>query len=135
MIPASETGIARVGLDADFDAEETKKSNLLLQAALLRAQNEEEQAVERYAEAAQIEERLAERCKAIGLWEKSRVHSFSAASAWAQAGDFYHALHLFAALQNDADTPSRLRDAIGRYTETLATRRRQWTAELAASER
>ena len=127
--------MSRRGLDADFDAEEIKKSNLLLQAALLRAQNEEEQAAEHYAEAAQIEERLAERCRAIGLLEKSRVHEFSAASAWAQAGDFYHALHLFAALQNDADTPPRLRDTITRYTETLAARRRQWTTELVTTER
>ena len=135
MKPSPETGISRHGLDADFDAEETKKSNLLLQAAFHRAQNEEEQATECYAAAAQIEERLAERCRAIGLLEKSRVHEFSAASAWAQAGDFYHALHLFAALQNDAETPPRLRDTITRYTETLAMRRRQWTAELVSAER
>ena len=134
MKPTPETGISRVGLDADFDAEETRKSNLLLQAALLAAQNEDEEATERYAEAAQIEERLAEKCRAIGLKEKSRVHEFSAASAWAQAGDFYHALRLFAVLQNDADTPPRLRDAVRRYMETLAARRRQWAAEIAAAQ-
>jgi hypothetical protein len=39
-----------------------------------------------------MEEALSERCLAAGLHEKAWSHRFSAASCWAQAGNFYQAI-------------------------------------------
>ena len=122
-------GIARQGLDADFESDEARKSNLLLEARLLAAQGED--AAEKFAQAAQIEEDLARRCAALGLAEKSSVHQFSAASCWAQAGDFYHAILLCDELLSRADLPERLRQRIQDYSATLRQRRHQWYAGVA----
>jgi len=85
-------GINRQGLDAAFEADEARKSNLLLEAKLEREQSRNEAAARKFAEAAEIEEHLSEVCDANGLLEKAFVHRFSAASCWAQAGNFYQAL-------------------------------------------
>lgn len=60
----------------------------------MREQGQEEAAAEQFAEAAQIEERLGAACAQQELTEKSFVHRFSAASLWAQAGNFYQAILL-----------------------------------------
>lgn len=73
-------GIDRSGLDAAFEADEAHKSNLILQARLLRDQNQDETAARNFAEVAEIEERLSDHCAERGLLEKSFVHRFSAAS-------------------------------------------------------
>jgi hypothetical protein len=124
-------GISRHGLDAAFAAEESRKSNLLLQATLLREQGQEEAAI-RFAEAADIEERLGATCVSRGLTEKSFVHRFSAASCWAQAGNLYRAIQLCQELLADTSVPARLRLRIERYLNTLRTRLNQWYAEAVA---
>ena len=50
--------INRVGLDAAFEADEARKSNLILEAQLLREQSRADEAAHRFAEAARIEESL-----------------------------------------------------------------------------
>jgi hypothetical protein len=122
--------ISRQGLDASFEAEERHKSKLLLEARLLREQQQEEAAA-RFAQAAQIEERLSEICAARGLYEKSFVHQFSAASCWAQAGNFYHAITLCDELLARPDLPDLLRRHIQQYVVTLRMRRSQLYEELA----
>ena len=92
MSSSANHGLDRRGLDQDFAAQENKKSRLLLEAQLLRAQDRDEAAAALLAEAAQIEEALSERCRAAGLDEKAWSHRFSAASCWAQAGNFYQAI-------------------------------------------
>lgn len=124
-------GINRQGLDAAFEAEEARKSSMMLEAQLVREQRQDEAAAAKFAQAAEIEERLSDICEAKELMEKSLVHRFSAASCWAQAGDFYHAITLCDDLLIRADLPERLRQHISDYAHTLRARRAQWYTELA----
>jgi hypothetical protein len=123
-------GISRKGLDAAFEAEEAHKSDLILEARLLRERQQDEAAAEKFAQAAKIEERLSDICDAKGLLEKSHVHRFSAASCWAQAGNFYRAITLCDDLLGRPDLPDRLRRRVQNYADTLRARRAQWYAGL-----
>ncbi len=129
MSHQSLKGIGREGLDAAFEADEAQKSNLILSAQLLREQQQDEAAI-KFAQAASIEEKLADICEEKGLIEKSLVHRFSAASCWAQAGNFYQAIALCDSLLARGDLPSRLREHIQDYDQTLRARRKQWYEEL-----
>lgn len=123
-------GIDRRGLDANFDQQEVRKSKLILEARLLRDQRQDEAAADRFAEAASIEERLADTCEEARLVEKSWVHRFSAVGCWAQAGDFYHAIRICDALLNRPDLPERLRDRVQDYSQALRQRRSEWYVNL-----
>jgi hypothetical protein len=126
----SSQGIIRAGLDAAFEMDEARKSNLILEAQLLREQGRDDEAVTSFAQAAQIEESLGQRCLAQGLIEKSFIHCFSAASCWAQAGNFYQAIALCDDLLAQPDLPERLRRRIRDYTHTLRIRRAHWHEDL-----
>jgi hypothetical protein len=130
MTQRSTQGINRQGPDQGFEAEEARKSNLILTAQLMRAQQKQDEAATSFAEAARIEERLSEECESKGLLEKSFIHRFSAASCWAQAGDFYHALALCDDLLARADLPERLRQRVMEYAHTIRIRRSRWYEEL-----
>ena len=134
MSNSARHGLSRRGVDAAFVADEAQKSRLLLEAQLLRAQQQAEAAADKLVEAAMIEERLRERCVAMGLREKAFVHGFSAASCWAQAGDFHHAIGSCQDLLAYSDLPTRLRHRVDAYAKTLCTRRAQWYAELVVHE-
>ncbi|KAF0220237.1 MAG: hypothetical protein FD167_5066 [bacterium] len=129
MSQKQHSSISRKGLDSSFEAEETKKSKLLLQAQLLREQNQDE-AASRFAQAAVIEENLSNICEKKGLIEKFVIHRFSAASCWAQAGNFYQAIMLCDPLLKRNDLSSRLRSRIENYIQTLRAKRMQWYEEL-----
>src|SRR5271170_3598127 len=105
-------GIARHGLDTNFAKDETLKSNLILEGRLLREQQQPDAAAERFARAAAIEERLSEICAGQGLQEKSWIHLFSAASCWAQAGNFHEAICLGDLLQAQTGLPPRHRQRV-----------------------
>jgi hypothetical protein len=123
-------GIDRHGLDASFAADEVLKSNLIVQAQLFSTQQQPDVAADRFAQAAEIEERLSSRCADQGLREKSWVHLFSAASCWARAGDFHTAIGLGDQLQAEAGLPPRLRQRIQEFTDSIRKRRTQWAAGL-----
>lgn len=123
-------GINRQGLDAAFEAEEERKSSLILEARLLREQRQQDEAAAKFAEAAEIEERLSDICEAEGLREKSFKHRFSAASCWAQAGNFYQAITLCNDLLARSNLPDRLRQRIGGYVDTLRDRQAKGVAEI-----
>ncbi len=114
----------------DVEAEETRKSNLLLRAALLRDQGDLEQASALFATAAEIEERLATEADA----RQDNPHAlrawFSAASAWAHAGDFYHALSLLRSLEGRSDVPAALRTRIHAFSEQVQQQREHWRETL-----
>jgi hypothetical protein len=116
-------------VDAAFEAEEVRKSNLILEARLLRDQHQDEAAA-KFAQAAEIEERLAEICTSQSLTDKAIVHRFSAASCWAQAGNFYQAITLCDGLLGRGDLPDRLRSQVGDFANTLRLRRSRLYAEL-----
>lgn len=127
-------GISRQGLDAEFEADEARKSLLILEAQLWREQQQEDEAAAKFAQAAVIEQRLGNICEAKGLVEKSFVHRFSAASCWAQAGNFFHAIVLCNDLLVRPDLPDRLRQRIHDYAYTLRDRRAQWYAEFVSKQ-
>ena len=116
-----------------YPEEENRKSNLLLQAALLRAEGREELAASRFAEAATLEEKLAQRADADGNVQRALRSQFSAASAWANAGDFHHALILLQVLEQRADAPEPLKVRVRAFAETLRVQRRQWHDKLQAA--
>lgn len=121
-------GISREGLDAAFEAEEVRKSNLMLEGRLSAEQGDEEAAVERFAEAARIEEHLTRICRERGLTEKGFIHHFSAASCWARAGNFYAAIRLCDELLARSDVPDRLRRRVQEYSDSLRRNRAEWNA-------
>jgi hypothetical protein len=121
-----DQGVSRNGLGAALLAKEAHKSNLILEANLLKAQARHQEAADRFAQAAEIEEQL---CKALlrkGLWDKYFVHRFSALSCWAQAGDVYRAIMLGDELLARADLPEPLRQRIEEYARLLQARRVRW---------
>ncbi|MCX6378663.1 MAG: hypothetical protein NT023_04175 [Armatimonadetes bacterium] len=114
----------------DCNAEDARKSNLLLQAALLREQGQYDRAASLFAEAAAIEERLAESAEAQGDTPHALRHRFSVASGWAQAGDFHHALALLSILEERSDTPPSFRERVQTFTRVLREQRKQWSLAL-----
>ena len=124
-------GINRNGLDAALAKEEARKSNLILEANLLKAQECYQDAADRFAEAAQIEEQLGDTLLQKGWLDKYFVHRFSALSCWAQAGDVYRAIVLGEELLARPDLPAPLRRRIGEYVRLLRARRVRWFAEFA----
>src|SRR5262249_7200719 len=105
MNPRPEGGIPSARLDAESEADEARKSALILEARMLHDQQQPEVAADKFAEAAAIEERLAAACDSRGLHQRALVHGFSAASCWAHAGDFHHAIVLCDRLLAREDLP------------------------------
>jgi hypothetical protein len=130
MSGRSVHGIECRGLDQEFEADESRKSKLILEARLMREQ-QNEAAAQRFAQAAEIEERLSDLCETKGLAEKSLVHRFSAASCWAQAGNFYRAIALCDDLLARPDLSDRLRRRVEEYAAAIRDRRAQWNEGLA----
>ncbi len=130
MSSAVDRGMNRQGLDEAFAAQEAKKSGLLLEAQILRAEDRGEAAATLLAEAAHIEELLSERCLAAELREKAWLHLVSAAGCWAQVGNFYRAISLCDDLLGQADLSVSLHRRIESYAHQLRARRAQWYADL-----
>lgn len=124
-------GIDRRDLDPSFEADEVLKSNLILEAQVLVAQQQADAAADRFAKAAEIEERLGSRCAELSLLQKSWVHLFSAASCWARAGDFHTALGVADELLAEPDLPSLLRQRVLGFADTIRQRRSEWSVGLA----
>jgi hypothetical protein len=129
MNQTSPRGIVRSGLDAAFEADEARKSNLILRARVLRDQQDDEGASQHFAEAAEIEASLGDRCDELGLVQKSLIHRFSAASCWAHAGNFHQAITMCDELLA-RELPERLRRDIQEFAEILRSRRARLYAQL-----
>ena len=121
-----KTGISRQGLEPQWIARESAKSNLLLRARLLQAQGETENALALYLQAAEIEEELADYCSTIGLHEKSHIHRFGAASCWAKVGELQRALRICEVLLLESALSEPIRKAVEDFAGTLRERRRRW---------
>jgi hypothetical protein len=130
MNDRTEVGIDRQGLDESFAAEETRKSALLLEARLLSAQQQPDAAAAKFAEAAELEEHLAQWCLARRKNDKALVHLVSAVGSWARAGNFFKAIVLSDDLLGRPDVGEHLRQQVQAYAGTLRLRRSQWYAGL-----
>jgi hypothetical protein len=126
-------GISCKGLDEDFNQEEIKKSNLILEAGILSERQRYDEAANKYAEAAVIETRLSTICEGKGLLEKSWVHSVSAMNCWARAGNYYSAIRLGETLLDRTDLPDRLRRHVQGLVQPLRRLRSQYTQATAPS--
>lgn len=122
------------GLDEAFKAEQTRKSNILLEARLLDAQSLFDASAEKYAMAARIEEQLVVRCQDLGLQEKAWHHHRSAIGCWARAGNLYTAIQLGDELLADPALPERLRDRVQSFQVTIRARRRGLAERAMAAE-
>ena len=89
-------------------------------------QGELEQAAERFAAAATIEEALAERAEASQEPDKAMRLRFSAASGWAYAGDFHHALTLLRSLDEHPDVSAAMKGRIQSFAATIRQQREHW---------
>jgi hypothetical protein len=107
-------------------ADEQRKSNLILEANLLKTREEYEAAAEKFAAAAKIEEKLVQQLVPLNRREKAFVHLFSAVSCWAQAGDLHRALRLGAELVSFEGISQALQQSAQEYIEVLRSRYVQW---------
>lgn len=123
-------GVSRKGLDSTFVEEERRKSRMILEANLLKAQNRHQEAADKFAEAARIEEELGDILAEQGLTEKYFVHRFSAASCWAHARNLYQAIAICNDLLQRPDLPETLEQRIRDYLQVLQARREEWVARL-----
>ena len=103
---------------------------MIVEAQRLSAQQQPDAAAHRFAQAAEIEERLGSRCVERGLREKSWGRRFSAARCWVRGGDFHTAIGLSEPLQAEAGLPPRLRQRIHEFTDAIRQRRTPWAAGL-----
>lgn len=124
-------GISCEGLDSFYYAEDLRKSNLLMEAQYLRGTLQADEATAKLAEAAAIEERLADMSEEKGLLRNSWVHRFSAVCAWAQAGNIHTAISSGDRMLAHPDLPERLRQEVAKYVQDLRRRREEWWKELA----
>ena len=125
-----------------LDTEETilelqgRKSDLLLEAQLILASGNTEEAIERFAAAAPMEERIADFYSKRKDVDETARHKFSAAVCYAKSGSLREAIRLFDVLSRDAQTPGRLivdailfggklrqqqHEALQTYSQTLQT--------------
>lgn len=131
-------GSLRVNLSDEYRRREREKSNLILEANLLKQQSLYLQAAHKFATAAVIEEALAHELVQTNHLDKAFFHRFSALSCWTQAGDLHRALLLGEMMLQTSTLSITQREQVTNYLQTLNQRMTQWmsqwTPELAAAD-
>ena len=118
--------IDRSGLSPAFEQDEQYKSNLILEANMLKAQGQYTQASQRFALATEIEERLARELQQLDKRDKAFHHAFSAVNCWAQAGDLYRAQTAGLDLLSQADLSAKNRERLQRFLQSLSKQTIEW---------
>jgi hypothetical protein len=138
MNKSTTQGIDRSGLPNSFLSDERRKSSLILEANLLKAQGAFEAAAAKFASAAEIEEQLSAQLMTLNRPEKAFTHQFSALSCWAQAGNLYRAMTLGESLLQSESLAEPQRQQVNQYLQILHSRfanwMRQWSLEGAAAD-
>ena len=111
-------------------AAEREKSDLILAANLLKAQGRHQEAANRFAAAARIEEQLSATLLQQALRRKYLVHRFSALSCWAQAGNVYQAIMMGEELLAAPDLPAPLREHVQAYIQRTRTYLDRWVVHF-----
>lgn len=130
MSDSSTAGLDRQGLDDAFAANEVRKSDWILEGRILEGRQQWDESAQKFAQAAEQEERLGNHCVTLGLTDRASLHLYSAASCWARAGNFYRAIALCDDLLGRADVPGNLRQRIQDYAYSLREHRAQWLTGL-----
>ena len=137
MAAITTNRIARAELSDVYRHQERQKSNLILEANLLKQQGLYTQAAHKFAAAAMIEEELARQLVQTDHLDKAFFHHFSALSCWTQAGDLHRALLLGEMLLQTQTLSADQQARVSHYLQTLQSRMTQWmsqwTPELAAA--
>lgn len=123
------SAIARNGLSDAFRQQERQKSNLILEANLLKQQGLYPQAAHKFAVAADLEEALAAELIGSGHADKAFIHRFSAISCWTQAGDLHRALQSGERLLQQEALSQAQRQQVAVYLETLQSRMTEWMSQ------
>ena len=113
-------------LPTSYKAAVIEKSNLLLRANLLEAQQQFDEAAELFAKAARAEAQLAETAQEYGQPDTALVHLVSEMSCWAAAGDTYRALSRGQQLLTLPTLTPAQRAHINDFVQQLMERRRTW---------
>jgi hypothetical protein len=115
-------------LPAAYTDQVIAKSNLLLRANLLEAQQQFDEAAELFAKAAAIEAKLAATEQQCGQREIALVHQISEMSCWAAAGDTYRALTQGQQVLALPSLTAAQRSHVSEFIQQLHQRRRTWMA-------
>lgn len=110
-------------------SQETDKSNLIIEANFLKIQGRYQDAARKFAEAAQIEEQLAEDWLNQGKGTEAALHQLSALSCWGQAGDLYRAMTMGEQLLMKSDLSNSQRSDLLDYLRQLQQRYTQWASQ------
>jgi hypothetical protein len=128
-----DRGIAYKPLPEDLFVIEKEKSQLLLEAHMLKTQSQLSEAADRFAQAARYEEQLMEWAAAQGLDDLYYLHSFSALSCWAQAGDPHRALQMSHTLLDSVQLTKAQRAQLQNYKQRLEQRWISWMEQWSTS--
>lgn len=113
-------------LPSSYTASVIEKSNLLLRANLLEAQQQFDEAAELFAKAARIEAQLAATAQQHGQPDAALVHLVSEMSCWAAAGDTYRALSRGQQLLTLSPLTPAQHTHINDFVQQIIERRRTW---------
>ena len=130
MSRQKKNSISRKGLGEEFKKGEEQVSGLILEGYLLKQQERYEEAADKYAQAAKLEEELCTELSKKGLMEKYYSHFLSTASCWAQAGNIHQAIWMMEQLLQYSNISERLRKRTEEYQQVLRTQRERWFAFL-----
>ena len=120
---------SRSALSDLYRHQERQKSNLILEANLLKQQGLYPQAAHKFAAAAMVEEELARQLVQSEYLDKAFFHHFSALSCWTQAGDLHRALLLGEMLLQTQTLSADQRAQVSQYLQTLQSRMAQWMGQ------
>ena len=120
---------SRSALSDLYRHQERQKSNLILEANLLKQQGLYPQAAHKFAAAAMVEEELARQLVQSEYLDKAFFHHFSALSCWTQAGDLHRALLLGEMLLQTQTLSADQRAQVSQYLQTLQSRMAQWMSQ------
>ena len=120
---------SRSALSDLYRHQERQKSNLILEANLLKPQGLYPQAAHKFAAAAMVEEELARQLVQSEYLDKAFFHHFSALSCWTQAGDLHRALLLGEMLLQTQTLSADQRAQVSQYLQTLQSRMAQWMSQ------
>ena len=111
---------------------EHKKSRLLLEARLLKAQQRYQMVADNFAQVADMEREWAEWAESEKMTALAVIHRYSELSCWAQAGYPHRSLHLMANLLDSDQLTSAQRSDLKQYQMSLQYQFSNWMGEWAS---
>jgi hypothetical protein len=112
--------------DAGYREKTAHKSNLSIEAWILRETGYLEEAATKFAEAGRLEEELQCFCLEHGFIQKSFVHAFSSVYCWVYAGDTHHALVLCENIFKQKGLTEPLKQKAEQLLDSLHKTRKQY---------